>query len=79
MPTFGNHDQEINRIDKAVQDIVNGTDDLDKAVAKLDSAIIDIGHIMKRAERLAIIALAVAAVGAIPVIRELLQYFHVMN
>ena len=79
MPTIGSHDQEITRIDKAVKDIAHGTDHLDKAVAKLDIAIIDIGRVMKRAERLAVIALAVAAVGAIPVIRELLQYFHIVN
>jgi hypothetical protein len=79
MPYFGGHDQEINRIDKAVKEIAHGTDHLDKTVAKLDVAIIDIGRVMKRAERLAIIALAVAAVGAIPIVRELLQLFHIIN
>jgi len=59
--------------------IAHGTDHLDKAVPKLDMAIIDIGRVMKGAEHLAIIALAVEAVGAIPIVRELLQLFHIVN
>ena len=93
MPRIDDPGEEISRIEESTKRIEIVTQELDRAATNVRNTLNeieeianrsknlahDIQHAVKRAERLGWIALAIAAIGTLPVIREFLQNLHVIK
>jgi len=93
MPRIDDRGEEISRVEESTKRIEIVTQELDRAATNVRNTLNeieeianrsknlahDIQYAVKRAERLGWIALAIAAIGTLSVIREFLHNLHVIK